>query len=102
MDRSYVAFDFFVFLHPLENELHLNPPSPQNFLPLNPPSPSEFPMTFCWGGGGVWIFSETTYYIATSYIMKNSKTTLLYRLSTNCNSCKEQLSSTDCLLTVIQ
>ena len=36
------------------------PPTPQKLLPLNPPSPSEFPMIFHGGGGGVWIFSETT------------------------------------------
>ena len=37
------------------------PPTPQKLLPLNPPSPSEFPMIFRGGGGGgVWIFSETT------------------------------------------
>ena len=37
------------------------PPTPQKLLPLNPHSPSEFPMICCGeGGGGVWIFSETT------------------------------------------
>ena len=62
-DRLYIAFSvLFMVRHPLEKYFPMPPPpSPRKLLPLNPPSPSEFPMIFCGGGGGVWIFSGTTH-----------------------------------------
>ena len=56
-DQSFVAFNFFVFLHPLEKGLPMNPPLPSEISAFEPPSPSEFPVTFRGaGGGGMDIF----------------------------------------------
>ena len=59
-----VLFIFFMFLHPLEKELPVNPLHPSEISGFKPPSPLEFPVTFRarggGGGGGVWIFSGTT------------------------------------------
>ena len=43
---------FFMFLHPLEKELPVNPLHPSEISGFNPPSPLEFPVTFRGGGGG--------------------------------------------------
>ena len=64
-DQSCVAFNFFVFLHPLEKELPMHPPLPSEISAFEPPSPSEFPVTF---RGGVWIFSGTTHFLRFSTI----------------------------------
>ena len=54
-----VLFIFFMFLHPLEKELPVNPLHPSEISGLNPPSPLEFPVTF--RGGGMDIFWNHTF-----------------------------------------
>ena len=47
-----MLFIFFMFLHPLEKELPVNPLHPSEISGFKPPSPLEFPATFRGGGGG--------------------------------------------------
>ena len=55
---SIVWFIFFMFLHPVEKELPVNPLYPLEISGFNPPSPLEFPVTF--RGGGMDIFWNHT------------------------------------------
>ena len=61
-DRLYIAFSvLFVVRHALEKYFPMNPPPPplRNYCLWIPTPPRNFRWSAV-GGGGVWIFSETT------------------------------------------
>ena len=62
-DRLYIAFSvLFVVRHALEKYFPMTPPPPypSEITAFESPLPLGISDDLLWGGGGVWIFSETT------------------------------------------
>ena len=61
-DRLYIAFSvLFVVRHALEKYFPVTPPPhPSEITAFESPLPPGISDDLPWGGGGVWIFSETT------------------------------------------